>query len=457
MLSVLKLVLDEELQRREQEQKNYFIFQPRPYQAELMNIFGKETNYLIICWARRMGKDLLAFSLACRDCLDKPNTTVYYIFPTMKQAKMMLLEGITKERKSIIETVINVESLDRPKISDKLYHSDNTLRFKNGSTIYFIGSDNANTKVGGNVDILIFSEMALIKNKDIYQYLIPSVIQVKGKIIMVSTPRFASYFNELLEQTQSIWRKDILKATDERAVDVENKPIYTVEQLETARSLMSKSKFEQEYLCNINVANETAVYSQSLEKALWVEEHGNGRFYVSLDLGINDSTAIVFSRNDVIEHWYHNVGYHTTHYIDYIKRYCANCGVVNPKDITIVLPHDANKREDAITHLVSRTKAYLDAEFDVVVLPPQSVYKTIELTCFAIEKQKIKFLENYTVRDMVRLMKQYEYKSTEERTPIHGKGLSASNTCDAVEYLCLARFNHAYTEQLKDFEMVYTD
>lgn len=63
---------------------------------------------------------------------------------------------------------------------------------------------------------------------------------------------------------------------------------------------MSKSKFEQEYLCNINVANETAVYSQSLEKALWIEEHGNGRFYVSLDLGINDSTAIVFSRNDVI-------------------------------------------------------------------------------------------------------------------------------------------------------------
>lgn len=82
--------------------------------------------------------------------------------------------------------------------------------------------------------------MALIKNKDIYQYLIPSVIQVKGKVIMVSTPRFASYFNELLEQTQSIWRKDILKATDERAVDVENKPIYTVEQLETAKSLMSK-------------------------------------------------------------------------------------------------------------------------------------------------------------------------------------------------------------------------
>lgn len=60
-----------------------------------------------------MGKDLLAFSLACRDCLDKPNTTVYYIFPTMKQAKMMLLEGITKKKKSI-ETVINVKSLDRP-------------------------------------------------------------------------------------------------------------------------------------------------------------------------------------------------------------------------------------------------------------------------------------------------------------------------------------------------------
>lgn len=37
---------------------------------------------------------------------------------------------MSKRKKKYYETVINVEALDRPKISDKLYHSDNTLRFK---------------------------------------------------------------------------------------------------------------------------------------------------------------------------------------------------------------------------------------------------------------------------------------------------------------------------------------
>lgn len=90
--------------------------------------------------------------------------------------------------KKMIDEIIDRNVLDLPLKSDKLYHSDNTIRFKNGSKIYFVGSQDANNKVGGNLDLLVISEMALIQNKDIMMYLIPSVVNIKGKIILVSTP-----------------------------------------------------------------------------------------------------------------------------------------------------------------------------------------------------------------------------------------------------------------------------
>ena len=52
-------------------------------------------------------------------------------------------------------------------------------------------------------------------------------------------------------------------------------------------------------------------------------------------------------------------------------------------------------------------------------------------------------------------MKAYEWKidnSTGEnlRVPVHGRGLAASNTCDAVEYFCMRMFLSSYNKNLCD-------
>ena len=207
------------------------------------------------------------------------------MFPTMKPGKMMILDGFTNERKRILEEVINKECLLLPEKSGKLYHSDNSLRFKNGSIIYFVDAQNADTKIGGNLDILVISEMATIKNKNILLYLIPSVMNVNGKIILVSTPRFASYFNELLEDVKNIklWFKSILSALDKEAVDEKGNPVWSDEKLEKAKQLMSESKFRQDYLCDTDVANENAIYAASILKAECINEINlsNKKLYVS--------------------------------------------------------------------------------------------------------------------------------------------------------------------------------
>nr|DAW45268.1 MAG TPA: Large subunit terminase [Caudoviricetes sp.] len=457
-MKVLIDLIEKELQSRKRSKSNALIFKARIYQQDIIDLYDKY-DYFLLCWCRRMGKDLLALYLACKRCIEVANSVVYYVFPTMKQGKMMILDGYSNNKKKIIDEIIDRKVLDLPLKSDKLYHSDNTIRFKNGSKIYFVGSQDANNKVGGNLDLLVISEMALIQNKDIMMYLIPSVVNIKGKIILVSTPRFGSEFNKMIEEKPQKWFIDVLNALDSRAVEADGTRVYTDEKLENVKSLMSESKFKQDILCDIDVANENAIYAESLLKAEWIKDLNisNKKLYVSEDLGINDSTALVFTVDNTIIHHYANTDRATIHYIEYIKAFMKQANI---KDVEIILPHDARNRQDAIDYLTSRREAYNKHFKNVRVLRAYEVNKTIEITRHSIEQHKIKFLDCAAVRDMARLMKAYEWKidnSTREnlRVPIHGRGLAASNTCDAVEYYCMSMFLEEYEEKMKEF--IYQD
>ena len=217
---------------------------------------------------------------------------------------------------------------------------------------------------------------------------------------------------------------------------------------------MSKSKFEEELLCNLDVARESSIYGYSLMQANWVKELSikGKKLYVSEDLGINDSTALVFVVENTIIHHYANVDNATMHYINYIKNFMKQAEI---RDVEIILPHDAKNRIDNIDHLTSRREAYSKNFTNVKVLNAYSISKTIEIVKHSIEQHKIKFYDCENVRSMVKLMKMYEWKidsSSGEnlRTPVHGRGISASNTCDAVEYFCMYMFSSIYNKNLKD-------
>ena len=448
--------LESVLKKREKEKQSYLIFKPRKYQQEFVKKYDEGIRFFAICWCRRMGKDMFALYIACRECIKNPRSIVYYIFPTIKQGKMMILEGFTNEKERILEAIISKKALKLPEKSDKLFHSDNSIRFKNGSIIYFVDSRVADTKVGGNLDLVVSSETAMQLNPTLLDLLLPAIENVDGKLILVSTPRLGSQFNEIVESNDDKYYKDIMNALDVRAVDDEGNKIWTDEKLENARKMMSKSKFEEELLCNLDVAKESSIYGYSLTQAEWAKDLNttNKKLYVSEDLGINDSTALVFTIDNTIIHHYAATDKATIYYIEYIKTFMKEHNI---KDVEIILPHDARNRQDAIDYLTSRREAYNKHFRDVRVLRAYEVNKTIEITRHSIEQHKIKFLDCTSVREMVRLMKAYEWKldnSTGEnlRVPVHGRGLAASNTCDAVEYYCMRMFLSEYENNIKDLD-----
>ena len=423
----------------------------RPYQQELIQKYNEGVRFFLICWARRLGKDMFAFSIACREALENRNSIIYYMFVTQKQAKVVFLDAYTEERERIISSVVNPKLLKKTK-SGELYHKDNSIRFKNGSIIYFIDSMQPDTKVGGNLNLLVCSEAALYKNPSINEYIIPSVVKVGGKIIKVSSPRFASQFNKEALDTESIYYTSILSAADERAVDMNGNPVYTEEMFEINKKLMSEERFSQEILCDLEAANETSIYSKSLRMAERrdCKVSTKDKIFISFDLGIRDATAMTFGKFTednklIVFHHYKNNNQPTKHYIDYIKDEILEPNKLDQRNITIILPHDGRNRHDAIETLVSREKAYKDAGFKVQVLSQVVVNEAIETTRTAIQHHELIFAKNNNIEEFISFLKEYEWKInklTGENTgiPNHGINISASNSADSLEYMAITFF-----------------
>ena len=438
----------------------------RPYQQELIQKYEEGVRFFLICWARRLGKDMFAFSIACREALENRNSIIYYMFVTQKQAKVVFLDAYTEERERIISSVVNPKLLRKTK-SGELYHKDNSIRFKNGSIIYFIDSMQPDTKVGGNLNLLVCSEAALYKNPSINEYIIPSVVKVGGKIIKVSSPRFASQFNKEALDTESIYYTSILSAADERAVDMNGNPVYTEEMFEINKKLMSAERFSQEILCDLEAANETSIYARSFSKDSFVPERTlniTDTIFVLFDLGINDATSLTFSvlnqktnRLEIIWH-HHNINQATGYYISYLNDFITDRKLTK-NNLRLILPHDAKNRHDAIQYTITREQAYRQAGFFVNTIRPVDVLESIEVTRSAIQHLDIVFWNIPQVRAMVELVKQYEWKINKvsgENTgvPEHGVKLSASNTCDSLEVGAVSLF---YDKYMKAEQSKYRD
>ncbi|MGL4970241.1 MAG: hypothetical protein ACRC45_01240 [Cetobacterium sp.] len=276
--------------------------------------------------------------------MSKPNQRILYIFPTALQGRKAILEGVFLDNKPFISSIINEKHLKKPR-NGSLYHYDNQIKFKNGSTIAIVGDD-GDTLVGSSINLLCVSEAALV-SKETLDYLLPSVIKIKGKILVVSSPRYGSHFNQtILENTGNVLTSVI---PADQAYDNEGKRIYTDEELALAKSTMSIERFRSEYMVDLSSHNSSSIYGASFEMSTWVESQSlkDKKIFISLDLGINDSTDITFGTTDnygnvEVIHHYRSRGKASQFYIDYIKQ-CLHEWEVPINMSMIVLPHDKFK------------------------------------------------------------------------------------------------------------------
>lgn len=401
-------------------------FIARDYQLPMMDaIENKGHKRVLAILPRRAGKDVTAFNLCIRQCLRKI-CVVYYIFPTYSQAKKVIWDSVTNTGERILDY-----------IPDELVESKNSqemkIRFKNGSLLQLVGSDNYDSLMGTNPQGVVFSEYAL-QDPRAYQYIRPILVANDGWALFISTPRGK---NHLWELYNIAINSDDWFAYKLSVAETGHIPLEAIEK-EKADGLMSEDLIQQEYFCSFDLGVEGAYYAKYLDRMRMKSQIGivpweaGFKVHTAWDLGVRDSTTIIFFQVigmtiRVID-CYSNAKQGLEHYIHILKEKPYLYG-------THIAPHDIKVKEfgTGITRLEKAKQ--LGIKFSVAA--DISITDGIEAVRTMLSKV---WIDENNCKDLIKALENYRQEFDIKRkvykgTPLHDW---SSHFADAARYMAVS-------------------
>jgi len=309
-------------------------YKPRPLQKELHQAISEHRWSVVVCH-RRFGKTVAAINHLLRDAIltSKSNPRFAYIAPTYRQAKNVAWDYL-KQFASAIPMA-------------RFHETELRADLPNGARIQLLGAENPDSLRGIYLDGCVLDEVA-----DMPESLFPEVIRpalsdrnTKEKptwALFIGTPKGTNAFYDLYEaaQEQEDWFSVIYKASETGIVDEE--------ELDAAQAMMTPDQFAQEFECSWVANVPGSIYGKECQAALDEKRISNVPYDPSAkvdtwwDLGIGDSTAIIFTQSigraiHVID-FYESRGEGLPHYVDVLSRKNYLYGTHNA-------PHDIDVRE----------------------------------------------------------------------------------------------------------------
>jgi len=401
-------------------------FQPRPYQVPILDALeNKGYRRVLAIMPRRAGKDLTAFNFCIRFLL-KNIAVCYYIFPTYSQGRKILWESITNTGQRILEYI--------PKeVIESSNGQEMKIRFKNGSLFQIVGSDNFDSLVGTNPRLIIFSEYAL-QDPRAYQYLRPILAANDGIACFLSTPRGKNHLFELYQMAMYNPEWFVYKLTLD---DTKHIPLIEIER-ERAEGIMSEDLIQQEYFTSFDLGVEGSYYSKYMDRLRLKGQIGivpwdpSARVHTFWDLGIRDSTCIIFAQVQgqilrIIDCYDKNKE-GLEHYV----------GVINSKPYLYgkhVAPHDIR-----VTEFGSGMTRWAKAQslgINFVIAPDLSIMDGIEMVRSTLPKV---WIDEEKCKPLIKALEGYRQEFDAKRrvykpNPLHDQN---SHYADCMRYLAIS-------------------
>ena len=369
------------------------------------------------------GKDHTALFIALRQML-KRVCTVFYIFPTAKQARLAIWDGINSDGRRIIEYI-------PPELIANKNDTEMKIRLENGSVLQFIGSTDVDRVRGTACYVAIFSEFAT-QDPNAWAVLRPALAQNDGIALFCSTPFGKNHFYDLyqLATASEKWYSSTLTASDTGHIPAEV--------LEDERREMSEDLFQQEYYVSFEAGVEGAYYAKYLNKMRLNNQIGDVPYEVGFpvhtawDLGVSDSTVIIFFQNigqsiRIID-YYENNSQGLEHY--------AN--VLRTKDYVYgkhIAPHDIAVRE--LGSGMSRLEKARSLGINFITAPNLPVIDGIEAVRSTLGKM---WIDATRCGRLIKVIDTYRKEWDDKRKVYRDKPLhdQYSDGADALRMLCVS-------------------
>jgi phage terminase large subunit len=288
----------------------------RDYQVKFWEAM-KEKRRAVLVWHRRAGKEKTCWNFQIAKASQRVGI-YYYFFPHFSQGRKILWDGMDANGKKFLDHIPKQLLAGEPNATEM------KIRLVNGSIIQIIGTNNVDSIVGTNPIGCVFSEYSL-QNPVAWQLIRPILAENDGWAVFNFTPRGANHAKELYDManTNDKWFSQLLTVDDTHAI--------AAEAIEAERAGgMSEDYIQQEFYCSFTLGVEGSYYARYMQEARDEERIGavpwqkTGRVYTAWDIGIGDSTAIIFFQivgNSIhIIDYYENHGEGLPHYAEVLFR-----------------------------------------------------------------------------------------------------------------------------------------
>lgn len=338
---------------------------PRWYQRKLWEYLELGGKRAVMIAHRRWGKDDICLHWSAV-AMHQRIGTYWYMLPEAAQARKAIWDAINPHTgRRRIDDAFPAE------LRELTRENEMFIRFRNGSSLQVVGSDNYNSLVGSPPVGIVFSEFALA-DPAAWAYLRPILRENGGWAVFITTPRGRNHAATFYEGAvgDPEWFAQLLPATE---TDVFSQAQLDLEQAEMVREFgkdEGEARFRQEYLCSFAAGVLGSYYGHAMEAA-----ENDGRIgvvpwlpelpvHVGWDLGRRDTTTMWFFQLVGLE--VHFIDYHENNGVD-ITAYARELDRRPYKYGTLCLPHDAESEHLSADKTIAGTLRSLGYRQQVVL------------------------------------------------------------------------------------------
>jgi len=238
------------------------------------DVWQNSTRYSVINCGRRSGKSTLAAYKLLEFVTKNPQTIVWYIAPTYKQAKSIMW--------SMLTDVVPTEAIT------KKNETELSIRLKNGSEIHLKGADNPDSLRGVRIDFAIFDEVAFFEKwVEVWKVIRPTLMDSQASVWFISTPNGFNHFKDLAERTGEDWKYFHFTTYDNPHI-----PVFEIEQ---SKLEMDEDSFAQEMMGEFRKMS-GLIYKEFSRDIHMVDVPAitNWTITRALDFGFAHKTALIY-------------------------------------------------------------------------------------------------------------------------------------------------------------------
>lgn len=259
------------------------------FHAGQLQVYNDPARFKVVCAGRRWGKSSFAIQTMMYFALLKPKSKVIYFAPTISQARDIVWNELKTQ---IYQANINAGDPNESRLEINIKNIDsNGTVMPTTSSIWLRGTENIESARGNKIDFLVVDEVASMRNW-VYvwnEVLRPTLTDVRGEAVFISTPRGMNFFYDLFNREQ---KDNDFKSFRFSTYD---NPFIPVDEIEKAKLELSQESFAQEYLAEfVSVSGQVYKEFDVVRQFVKCDYDPYLEVHVTMDFGVNDPTALIW-------------------------------------------------------------------------------------------------------------------------------------------------------------------